>query len=251
MILPLPGLATFRARSAVRRSLAAAVGASLLAGLAATPALALDDGDENMFSSISGILGLTGLGLGSSEDEKPRINYRERAPLVLPPNLSALPAPAPPVEQRGQWVQDYDKTQAQKAQERARRPRNGDDTNIGRMSNEELAKGRLARPTSRDPAAETCNNDDPTGRLCDPTKFWDTLKNTKSAADTSKDLVPGQEPARRNLTDPPKGLRAPTQAVKYTFDAKREVDMADPRAQMREDARRSAARNDGRDPDAP
>lgn len=241
-------------QSTSRRSLVIAAGVSLLIGLAAaSPARALDDGDENMFSSISGIMGFTGFGLGGGDEGKPRINYRERAPLVLPPNLSALPQPSAPVDQRGQaWVQDYDKVQAKQAQERARKPRTSgsDDAGMGRMSNDELAKGRIAKPASRDPAGEDCNND-ASGRLCNPTQFWDMLKNTKSAEASSKDLIPGQEPPRRNLTDPPKGLRSPTKVVKYTFDAKREVELSDPRAQMREDARRSDARSAGRDPDAP
>ena len=58
----------------------------------------------------------------------------------------------------------------------------------------------------------------------------------------------GQEPGRRALTDPPAGMRTPTKSAKYTFEVEREVDVRDPRAQMREDQRREEARRMGRDP---
>jgi hypothetical protein len=40
-------------------------------------------------------------------------------------------------------------------------------------------------------------------------------------------------------------MRKPTTAVKYTFEARREVDPMDPRAQQREEARRREAAQRG------
>lgn len=233
------------ARASLARASLAAVGAALLASAAATPAQALDDGSENIFKSLTNAIGF---GLFSVEDDdKPRINYRERAPLVVPPNLSQLPAPAPRAAERNQaWPQDADVTRRQQAQERNRRPR---DTADQPMSVEEQRRGRTLANNQTEPAPAGCGEGG-LERLCDPTSFWGKLRDTRSSnADNPRDLVAGQEPARRALTDPPRGLRTPTQAVKYTFEARREVDASDPRAQLREEVRRRDAMQRGENVD--
>ena len=55
-----------QSRNSIRATLLAAVGAALISGLAApTPAFALDDGDENIFETVKGLLGAgVGFGLG-------------------------------------------------------------------------------------------------------------------------------------------------------------------------------------------
>lgn len=235
-------------QSNLRRSLLAAAGAALLMNLPA-PALALDDGEENLFTTLSNLVGLTGLGFGE-EETKPKINYRERAPLVLPPDLSHLPPPAPAVSQRSPaWPEDYDARLARESAERARRSAGVDTMANTRYSRDEMMKGRIANG-ARDPAAEACDDTmDPLGRACDPNKFWADLKKPyRPASEASKDIVAGQEPKRKALTDPPVGYRTPTKSVKYTFEVKPDIDMADPRAQMREEARREAARRSGIDP---
>ena len=226
-----------------RRSALAAAGAVLLIGFGPSQsASALDDGDENIFNTLTNIIGL-GLFSVDKPDAKPVIRYRERPPLVLPPNLSQLPPPAANVGERNQaWPQDFDKTSRQRqAEERSRRPREDSDKPL---SVEELRKGRIAGGAPRNPGSEQCEESG-LDRLCNPGDFWGKLKSVRASADTSKDLVPGQEPTRRNLTDPPAGMRKPTTAVKYTFEARREVDPMDPRAQQREEARRRDAAQRG------
>jgi hypothetical protein len=217
----------------------AVMSAAFLAG-AASPARALDDGDENIFKSVTNAIGF-GLFNFDSGEEKPRINYRERAPLVVPPNLSQLPAPAPRAGERNQaWPQDADVTRRQQAQERNRRPRD----NEQQMSVEEM---RRIRTTGASPTAPTPANCGESGleRLCDPASFWARLREARSTRDDSRDLVAGQEPPRRALTDPPRGLRTPSQAVQYTFEPRREIDGSDPRAQYREEIRRREAAQRG------
>ncbi len=224
----------------LRAAALAALGATLLASAPLTPAHALDDGDENIFKSVTNAIGF---GLFSFDaEEKPRINYRERAPLVVPPNLSQLPAPAPKVGERNQaWPQDSDITRQRQAQERARRPRESDRP----MTAEEMRRDRTAAASQpAEPANNGCG-DAGLDRLCDPGTFWSKLRTTRAATEDSRDLVAGQEPARRALTDPPRGLRTPTQAVKYTFEARREIDGSDPRAQLREEIRRRDAAQRG------
>jgi hypothetical protein len=227
----------------LRRSALAAACAALLLGFGPSQsAIALDDGDENIFNTLTNVIGFGPFSI-DKPDDKPVIQYRERPPLVLPPNLSQLPPPSAQVGERNQaWPQDFDKTRSQKqAQERIRRSRDDADKP---MSVEEMRKGRIAGGQQRNPGAENCDEGG-LERLCNPGDFWGKLKSVRATADTSKDLVAGQEPARRNLTEPPAGLRKPTTAVKYTFDARREVDPMDPRAQQREEARRRDAAQRG------
>jgi hypothetical protein len=216
-----------------------AAGAALLIGLgAATPARALDDGDQNIFETVKGLLGAgIGFGLGGG-NERPRIDYRERAPLVLPPPGAALPPPAPAVAERNPaWPRDYDQERMRRNQSQATVLRN--DNNFGAMTAQELRTvGRLRQNEPRNPAAESCRDGD-FGELCNPTAFWRVMKTTSSAPDTTRDLVAGQEPPRSRLTDPPKGFRTATRNQRYTFEIKEEASLNDPRAQLREEQRRA------------
>lgn len=224
-----------------RFPLRALMASAIFAGLsAATPASALDDGDQNIFETVKGLVGVT-IGIGGG-DEKPRIDYRERAPLVLPPNYN-LPAPAPGVAERNPaWPKDYDTERVRRGDAaRNSRARSDYTENFGAMNAREIREvGRLERNptrTNESTSPQQCVSSDP-GQLCNPTAFWDAMR-TSSAPDTSKDTVAGQEPARARLTDPPKGFRTAKRSQRYTFEIKEQINEADPRAQMREDERRA------------
>ena len=227
--------------STARATLLAAASAAFAACLiAATPVRALDDGDQSIFDTVKGILGAgIGFNIGGGDD-KPRIDYRERAPLVLPPS-TAHPQPTAPVAQRNAaWPKDYDSERLRQARSGAPKPLSSDDDgNFGGMSARDIRNtGRLQQNPARNPAAENCRDGD-LGELCNPTEFWRVMKTTSAPADTSRDLVAGQEPPRARLTDPPKGFRAAKSSQKYTFEVKEEVNVADPRAQIRDEARRA------------
>jgi hypothetical protein len=94
---------------------------------------------------------------------------------------------------------------------------------------------RLAR---RDVVSEDCETRGPLDQPCDITKLWKTLKNARKV-DTTKDLIPGQEPPRRALTDPPLGLRTPSRRVKATWEAPDDAGgTPDPRKAIRDEAKR-------------
>lgn len=213
--------------------LGAAAVALALAVTAPAPAYALDDdGSENVFSAVLGLVGI-----GSDKDE-PNIEYRERPPIVVPPNRQALPQPLPPAAQRaGSWPKDQEVVRRrQAAAERGRAPV---DEVWNPVSQAELAKGRAARPTGQLGIDRECN--DPLARVCDAEKTWSSLRNAKSNSDSVTELVPGQEPARSWLTEPPPGYRKPTKAQKYTAEPRRaEIDITDGRAQVLEERRRRA-----------
>jgi len=221
----------------LRRPTAVIAGTLLSLGLfAATPAKALDDGQQTIFDSFVDFIKM---GLGSDEDEKPLIEYRERAPLVLPPKAE-LPRPLPPVAQRSQaWPLDQDVArQRQAAAERAK-PR-GNDYSKDPATVRELKEFRNGQTPSKIPnyQAGACSDLD---RLCNPNEFWTTLKSGRPVDDTSKDLVAGYEPPRAHLTDPPKGYRAPSKNIKATFDApdtSYQDNLASGAAQVRAEAQR-------------
>jgi len=188
----------------------------------APPALAADDGQDNFFSAMLGMLG-GGLGVGTDKDAAPAIDYRERAPLVLPPKME-LRQPLPPVAARTKaWPQDPELVRAKKAAERqAKAPRVTNSNGDTAISIEESR-----RPGTPDPNASVPTGDCLDKNTCDPSSFWSMLKNTKKQDTEKVELVPGQEPPREYLTQPPPGYLTPTKVVKAT--------MAPPRGDSDED----------------
>lgn len=222
-------------------TLISTAGGALLMGLAASsPAKALDDGADNIFSSIAQLL-TAGVGLGG-ESSKPRIEYRERAPLVLPPNLQQLPPPGAGVADRNaNWPQDYDVQRHRRALARERAPRENYDEFGGRNA----PTGARGAPVAAASNPGECR-DDALERLCDTEQFWNTMRSNRKQ-DEQKIAV-GQEPPRRSLTDPPAGLRRQTTEQKYTFEIERKVDIMDARGQQLEEDRRQRAVSRGEDP---
>ena len=75
--------------------LGAAAMTLMLSAAATRPALALeDDGRESIFSSLVSMV------MPGDTNPESRIDYRERAPLVVPKNREALPAPQPKAAER-------------------------------------------------------------------------------------------------------------------------------------------------------
>jgi hypothetical protein len=171
----------------------------LLAGgllLAAQPALA----QEGMLfkNLMEGVIG------GRSGDD---IEYRQRPPLVVPPS-SALPRPQDPASTRNAaWPNDPDVAKRRADAQDARAPvgSNPNWRNNPLLSQEELRRGRTTRDTGRPVVAEDHNNFNNqiapirTGREM-------AARHSQSQADQ---LVYGEEPQRRLLSEPPVGYRRP------------------------------------------
>ena len=188
----------------------AAVLAICLGFVAATPAFAADDGQENFFSAV---LGMLGVNFGGDKNDGPPIDYRERAPIVLPPKMD-LPQPLPPVTARTQaWPQDPELAKAKKAAEQAKAPRvTGTLADAdGPISAEELRQRGTLAPNAAVPTGDCLEQ-----HTCSPEAFWSMLKNTKKQDTEQVELAPGQEPAREYLTQPPPGYMTPTKVVKAT-----------------------------------
>jgi hypothetical protein len=237
------------ARRHITSRLAITAAFAVLTGglMAGTPAQALDDGNQGFFETVKGIAGSAiGFGLGSSdEDEPPRIEYRERAPLVLPPKIELRPPGASVTERNPNWPKDYEISRREKSALARAREQKPDALGTYRMSNEELARGRIA-PGQRNVNDEQCGvgGTNGLGEICNPSVYWNVMKTTRKEDETTKDVPAGAEPPRKALTDPPVGMRRTMKTVKYVPEApKEEVNLNDPRAQLREDQRRESGRD--------
>ncbi len=180
-----------------------------------TYAVAADDGYANVFSSMATAFGVI------KADPGPDIAYRERPPLVLPPQ-AGLPKPVDAAPRTAAWPNDPDVARHRKELEEARAPRISPDiARDDQVSQAELAKGRVAGGAPVGPRAD-CNPDS-NNRNClllSP----DELKRQGdefAAANptTSEETIAGQEPERVYLTQPPKGYLKATKTTKATAQA--------------------------------
>lgn len=189
---------------------------ALSLGAAATPAFAFDEGRGSTLDTIMSMFGMSG------EKEDPTIDYRTRAPLVLPPRTELRQPKAPASKSTANWPQDQEITAARKklaANDRTRLNPNDRTTDF-------QPRGLIANPAGLTPARPTAaracdmDTDNANPNKCSPEVFWNNLKVT-SAADDIKEIRAGEEPDRKFLTQPPKGFLKPTKTQKATFEAPR------------------------------
>ena len=170
----------------------------LLAGglvLAAQPALAQEG---VLFKNLmEGVIG------GRSGDN---IEYRQRPPLVVPPN-SVLPRPQAPASARNAaWPNDPDVAARRAEAEGARVPvSNPNWRNNPMLSQEELRRGRTTRNTGRPEIAEDHNN---YNNQIAPIRIGRELASRQNQTSLDQ-LTYGQEPTRQTLAEPPVGYRRP------------------------------------------
>ncbi|MGL4437714.1 MAG: hypothetical protein ACRCUE_00425 [Bosea sp. (in: a-proteobacteria)] len=208
-----------------QRFSAACLAMALVFGPGAGSALAQSDGPGFLGN---GILSLFGLGAGAP----PPIDYRERPPLVVPPK-SSLPSPQERANARaGNWPNDPDIERRRRDADarneiflfsgaaRAQR-----ETSDIRLSPDELARGRIAgRPSDGQPInpPNPMLDDRGTGLVFDPIRQMRDNDLRRNAA--AQELPVGVEPPRRNLSQPPTGLRGASQRVASPADARVERD---------------------------
>jgi hypothetical protein len=146
--------------------------------------------------------------MGLVSPEKDPIRYRERAPLVLPPN-GALPPPSAGLATNDPaWPKDPDVEAVRKRAAAERSPVTSSEIrrmsdNNARLSIDEIRSGRVASTSSN--AAPYHRGDNPRDEIIlSPDQLRATAK--KSDDDDAK-LAAGAEPERRLLTEPPAGMR--------------------------------------------
>jgi hypothetical protein len=192
----------------------AATAAVVLMGAGAARA----QSDEGPGLLGAGFLSLFGVGPAAP----PAIEYRERPPLVVPPRTN-LPTPqAPGARSAANWPNDPDVQRRRAAAEEdnsiyffSDRARIQSDRGNLRLSNDELARGRVAAPQigSQPLGGQGSILDDNNARamLVEPQRQMRAADSARRAA--AAELPVGAEPARRQLTQPPPGLRAASQRV--------------------------------------
>ena len=147
--------------------------------------------------------------LGLLPEEKDPITYHERPSLVVPKDMSKLRAPEQPESytKNGQWPVDPDVVERQR--EHARRnvpifaPLKADASEGNRLSLEEMRRGRSVRGAVLGEAPIPRNDKD--GVRLDIQQM-----EAAGEAASAPSYPPGTEPPRVYLTDPPKGLRIPS-----------------------------------------
>lgn len=152
-------------------------------------------------AQAQGILDLGKMLLGI-EDEKPEIEYRERAPLVVPPKTE-LPAPRERASAANpNWPKDPD-IAARKAAEEARKRPAKEDVGLSKnplLSVDEMRAGR--KPGAGVPTGPERNIIDRPHLSLQEMRELDAKSRVVAAPS-------GVEQPRRWLTDPPSGYRKP------------------------------------------
>jgi hypothetical protein len=185
-------------------------------------------------AQAQGLFDLGRVLLGLPTEQKDPIDYRERAPIVVPPNQQNLRAPAdarPTDQRRANWPQDPEVLARRQAAEDARKPVMIDSVSgrempiPRRMTNEEIRAGRVAGaevPRGNEIAQPAMDRFGPMNVLGGIRAIRDMDRRDAEAGRNSGNLARA-EPRREFLTDPPTGLRRPSEAA--PFRATREGDL--------------------------
>ncbi|MFH0299797.1 hypothetical protein AAFX91_21700 [Bradyrhizobium sp. 31Argb] len=196
------------------RLAAVALGIGLV--MAAGPVRAGDDGDDEDDKTfeekvIEGVM----KGLGGTNMENRGIDYRERSPLVVPPNLN-LPAPAASAEAKvPNWPKDPDEAR-RKAAIAARKNTNKDPREASRiLSPSELAQ-KSDKKSSGGESVDQPGGNPGANAILSPSQlgyeggFSGLFGGSKTETATFK-----SEPTRESLTQPPPGYQTPSPNFAY------------------------------------
>ena len=187
----------------------------------APKAYANDDDDEDSFETkiIKGILGI---------NDKDKIDYRERPPLVVPPNVGNLPAPEQqsavnsPAWPKNPEVVDREKRQKANRNQKRRTP----EEEARALTPAELdAPGRAARGSSRPNPTGPQDSEGADNRALRPSELGykgGLLGNLFKDNTKAESATFSQEPARSSLTQPPPGYQTPSASHVYGITPRKE-----------------------------
>lgn len=184
-------------------------GVALLASLtAASPAFAQFDMFNKALESI-----------GLSERERDPIDYRERAPLVVPPDASRLRAPEAPAGSRNAaWPQDPDVLERRRKAEEAKLPMRGSLPGFSATERIDHVTGQKRNAYAGVPTHGSQGG----GETGNPAMAINPNQLGRIMASSSETVLPsGVEPKRQYLTEPPKGYRQAAKGapMRSTMDA--------------------------------
>lgn len=192
-------------------ALLALAAAALALAAAPRPAAAADGFDHDFMKNTLQMLGL-------ADEEKPEIDYRERAPLVVPPAAAAaapesgavaLPAPAAsPSSTNPNWPKDPDVARRRREAEASRAPIIREENGRPLLPSE-LNKGRRRGASTPDaPVGADSKRDVLLPSELGFTKWFGLGGNEKP-------LTFEGEPTRESLIQPPEGYQTPAPNAPY------------------------------------
>ncbi len=188
-------------RSLLTTSLAARLGFAALATLAASTA-SVSAQEGVAFKNLMGNMGIL-------PKEKDPIRYRERAPLVVPPRTELRPPVETYAASNPEWPNDPDVAARRRRIDEERRPVTWSETrrmsdNNARLSPEEMRQGRVARNGAPVPGSPGTHRGDNARDVL--VLSPEQMAAGRKQADDDE-VVPGAEPVRKVLSDPPSGMR--------------------------------------------
>jgi hypothetical protein len=164
---------------------------------------------QGVMDAVLGILGI--------DEDKPEIDYRERAPLVVPPKMVLRPPEASPIDGNKAWPQDPDVQRRKYLAAQKKLPGGMTDEERKRLNGDSAAMGEVQASrgggTKYNLPAEQNTFDNDRNKRAD----WlrpDVLAAESRAAELQTPKS-GLEPERRYLTDPPSGLRRPSANAEF------------------------------------
>lgn len=180
--------------------------AALLAG---APAASAQE-EPSAFQSVLGKLGI----LEIPSDDAPE--YRERAPLVVPPAVQ-LPPPRNPediAKQFPEWPKDQDLERRRKAAALKKRgPSSMIDADF--FSGRLLSRNELNRGTTKGGGTGVSSNSAGGELAAGKERYSSTELGFKGWFAKEKPVVFTEEPVRQRLTEPPTGYRTPSPNAPY------------------------------------
>jgi type IV secretory pathway VirB10-like protein len=207
-------------RKHMRTAIASSFAAMLIIAGGIGHALAEDDDDElpdtKFFRSL-----LTNLGL-KKDGTGPDIEYRERAPLVVPPTRD-LPAPqtTDPAAGNPAWPVDQDEKRRREAAKQRKREKPFDWTDLSRqLGPGEMKKGTA---TAKDTALSKRSAETPEQYQQQSTPsqlgymggLFGSMSDFFTGNNKDETAKFEAEPPRASLTDPPSGYRSPSPNQPY------------------------------------
>jgi len=155
--------------------------------------------------------------LGFNSGEEQPIEYRDRAPLVVPPKMQLPPPQASPADRAANWPKDPDAEYRKAVNNDTKLP-------VNLRPDRAAPNGRVPvanvqrKPTANTGPLRVGERETTLGE-----SGWvspDKLKNFSGAKADEPQLLAGQEPTRNYLTDPPPGLRVPSSNAAITLPKK-------------------------------
>jgi hypothetical protein len=194
--------------------------AAVCALAASRPALAADDEEDDEPFETKIMKAILGINDGDS------IDYRERAPLVVPPSMNLVPPEQSKINNPA-WPKDADVQERKKKKAAAKQPRRDPELEARPLTPAELNPGGMVgrRGSGADPNG-SANPELEGQRPLRPNELgykgglFDSIFRDNSKPESA---VFAGEPARSTLTDPPPGYMTPSPSHPYGLGVKKEA----------------------------